>query len=68
MVQVESKLTALKGGLDIVTGGTDTHLSLHEARFALQLMRNGLQASLLLVNVQEPASFYEMVTADTPDG
>ena len=32
-----------------------THLSLHEARFALQLMRNGLQASLLLVNVQEPA-------------
>ena len=44
-----------------------THLSLHEARFALQLMRNGLQASLLLVNVQEPASFYELVTAREPE-
>ncbi len=45
--------------------GTD--LSLHETRFALQLMREGLNASVLLVNVQEPASFYEMVTADTPE-
>ena len=44
-----------------------THLSLHEARFALQLMRNGLQAGLLLVNVQEPASFYELVTAREPE-
>ena len=43
-----------------------THLSLHEARFALQLMRSGLQASLLLVNVQEPASFYEVITARDP--
>ena len=44
-----------------------TYLSLHEARFALQLMRSGLQASLLLVNVQEPASFYELVTAREPE-
>lgn len=44
-----------------------TELSLHETRFALQLLREGLQASVLLVNVQEPASFYEMVTADTPE-
>ena len=43
-----------------------TELSLHETRFALHLMRQGLKASVLLVNVQEPASFYEMVTADTP--
>jgi nucleotide-binding universal stress UspA family protein len=44
-----------------------TELSLHETRFALHLLREGLQASVLLVNVQEPASFYEMVTADTPE-
>lgn len=41
-------------------------LSLHETRFALQLLRAGLQASFVLVNVQEPASFYEIVTAQTP--
>ena len=44
-----------------------TELSLHETRFALQLMREGLKSSVLLVNVQEPASFYEMITADTPE-
>lgn len=42
-------------------------LSLHETRFALQLLREGLRASFLLVNVQEPASFYEIVTAQTPE-
>lgn len=41
--------------------GTD--LSLHETRFALRLVREGLRASFVLANVQEPASFYEMVTA-----
>ncbi|MFV0678762.1 universal stress protein [Ottowia sp.] len=44
--------------------GTD--LSLHETRFALQLVREGLQASFVLVNVQAPASFYEIVTAHDP--
>ena len=44
-----------------------TYLSLHEARFALQLLRSGLKARLLLVNVQEPASFYEIVTAREPE-
>ena len=44
-----------------------TELSLHETRFALQLMREGLRASFVLVNVQEPASFYEIVTADSPE-
>jgi nucleotide-binding universal stress UspA family protein len=43
-----------------------SELSLHEARFALRLVREGLQASFLLVNVQEPASLYEMVQAPDP--
>lgn len=43
-----------------------TALSLHETRFALRLVQQGLRASFLLVNVQEPASFYEMVTAENP--
>ena len=43
-----------------------SELSLHETRFALQLVREGLQARFLLVNVQEPASFYEIVTAQDP--
>ena len=44
-----------------------TELSLHETRFALQLLREGLKGSFVLVNVQEPASFYEMVTAANPE-
>jgi len=40
-----------------------TELSLHETRFALRLVGEGLNASFVLVNVQSPASFYEMVTA-----
>lgn len=43
-----------------------TELSLHETRFALQLVREGLKASFVLANVQEPASFYEMMTAPDP--
>jgi nucleotide-binding universal stress UspA family protein len=43
-----------------------TELSLHETRFALQLVRAGLKASFVLANVQEPASFYEIVTAQDP--
>jgi nucleotide-binding universal stress UspA family protein len=39
-----------------------TELSLHETRFALRLVQEGLAASFVLVNVQSPASFYEMVT------
>ncbi|MDO5623382.1 MAG: universal stress protein [Pseudomonadota bacterium] len=44
-----------------------TELSLHETRFALRLLEGGLRASFVLVNVQEPASFYEMVTAQNPE-
>ncbi len=40
-----------------------SELSLHETRFALRLVNEGLRASFVLANVQEPASFYEMVTA-----
>ena len=43
-----------------------TELSLHETRFALQLLREGLKASFVLANVQEPASFYEVITARDP--
>ena len=38
-------------------------LSLHEVRFALRLVKDGLKASFVLANVQEPASFYEIITA-----
>ena len=41
-------------------------LSLHEVRFAIRLVREGLQAQFLLANVQEPASLYEMVTLPDP--
>jgi len=44
-----------------------SELALHEVRFALQLVAQGLQASFLLVNVQEPATLYEMVTAPDPE-
>ena len=44
-----------------------SELSLHEVRFALRLVREGLKASFLLVNVQEPSSLYEIVTWPDPD-
>ena len=44
-----------------------SELSLHEVRFALKLVREGLQANFLLVNVQEPSSLYEIVTWPDPD-
>ncbi|MFC5499847.1 universal stress protein [Caenimonas terrae] len=44
-----------------------SELSLHEVRFALKLVREGLQASFLLVNVQEPSSLYEIVTWPDPE-
>ena len=43
-----------------------TELSLHETRFALRLVREGLRASFVLANVQEPASFYELITTQDP--
>ena len=43
-----------------------SELALHEVRYALRMVAEGLQASFLLVNVQEPATLYEMVTAPDP--
>ncbi len=42
-------------------------LALHAVEHALSLVREGLQASFVLANVQEPASLYEVVTAHDPD-
>jgi nucleotide-binding universal stress UspA family protein len=42
-------------------------LSLEAVRFAVTLMREGLSASAVLANVQEPASFYELLVAHDPD-
>jgi nucleotide-binding universal stress UspA family protein len=39
-----------------------TELSLQQTRFAIQLMLNGLKAHYVVANVQEPASFYELIT------
>lgn len=43
-----------------------SELALHEVRYALRLVADGLKADFLLVNVQAPASLYEMVTAASP--
>lgn len=41
-------------------------VSLGAVRFAVRLIREGLNASLVLANVQEPATLYEMVVAPDP--
>jgi nucleotide-binding universal stress UspA family protein len=41
--------------------------SLDAVRHALQMVREGLQASLVLANVQEPATLYEMLLAHDPE-
>lgn len=38
-------------------------LSLEAARYVVRLARDGLQTSVVLANVQEPASLYEMLVA-----
>lgn len=38
-------------------------ISLEAVRFAVRLVRDGLDASVVLANVQEPASLYEMLVA-----
>lgn len=43
-----------------------SELALHEVRFAARLVAEGLQASFMLVNVQESANLYEIVTAPDP--
>jgi len=49
----------------IAVDGSD--LSLDGVHHALGLVRQGLAASIVLANVQEPATLYEMVTARDAD-
>lgn len=42
-----------------------SELALDAVHHALTLVREGLSATLLLANVQEPASFYELATQDS---
>ena len=44
-----------------------TTLSLHAVHHALRLRREGLAATFVLVNVQEPPSLYEVVVAHDPE-
>ncbi|HMW22092.1 MAG TPA: universal stress protein [Burkholderiaceae bacterium] len=44
-----------------------SELALQAVRHALQLVREGLKASFVVGNVQEPATLYEVVTAHDPD-
>ncbi len=41
--------------------------SLQAVRQALHLIQGGLRASLVLANVQEPATLYEMLLAHDPE-
>ena len=41
--------------------------SLEAVRHAMALIRGGLQARVVLANVQEPATIYEVVTSRDPD-
>lgn len=43
-----------------------TTLSLQQARFAIQLGLNGLEAHYVVTNIQEPASFYEVLRIHDP--
>ena len=44
-----------------------SELALHEVRFAMRLVQEGLRADFLLANVQAPASLYEMVVVPDPE-
>lgn len=43
-----------------------TAVSLQQARFAIQLGLNGLRAHYIATNIQEPASFYEILRMHDP--
>ncbi|HJW11135.1 MAG TPA: universal stress protein, partial [Albitalea sp.] len=44
-----------------------SELSLEAVRYAIKLTREGLQASFVIANVQEPSTLYEMVVAHDPE-
>lgn len=53
--------------MNILLAVDGSPLSLQAVGHALTLIQNGLKAQLVLVNVQEPASFYELVTLHDAD-
>ncbi len=42
-------------------------VSLNAVRFVIKLAKDGLQTSVVLANVQEPSSLYEMVVVQDPE-
>ena len=44
-----------------------SELSLEAVRFAIRMVLAGLRADAVLANVQEPASFYELLVAHDPE-
>lgn len=53
--------------LKILIAVDGSELSLDAVHHALTLVRKGLKASMVLANVQEPATLYELVTTRDPD-
>ena len=53
--------------LKILIAVDGSELSLDGVHHALSLVRQGLKASIVLANVQEPATLYELVTTRDPD-
>ncbi|CAN7632246.1 universal stress protein UspA [Acidovorax sp. Leaf76] len=53
--------------LKILIAVDGSELSLDGVHHALSLVRQGLQASVVLAHVQEPATLYELVTTRDPD-
>jgi nucleotide-binding universal stress UspA family protein len=43
-----------------------SEVSLEAVRFAIRMARSGLETSVVLANVQEPATLYELVVAHDP--
>ena len=52
--------------LKILIAVDGSELSLDGVHHALALVGQGLQATMVLANVQEPATLYELVTRATP--
>jgi nucleotide-binding universal stress UspA family protein len=44
-----------------------SELSLEAVRFAVRLLKDGLQGTVVLANVQEPATLYELIVAHDPE-
>ncbi|MFX9424437.1 universal stress protein, partial [Acinetobacter baumannii] len=53
--------------LKILVAVDGSELSLDGVRHTLQWLQQGLQATVVLAHVQEPASLYELVTSRDPD-